>query len=41
VRTASKRAITKKLPAGCGTALRSQFSALRTDVREARKSSGR
>jgi hypothetical protein len=41
VRTASKRAITKKLPAGCGTALRSQLSALRTDAREARKSSGR
>ena len=41
VRMASKRAIVKKLPAGCGTALRSQLTALRTDAREARKASGR
>jgi len=37
----SKRAIVKKLPAGSGTALRSQLTALRTDAREARKASGR
>ena len=41
VRMASKRAIVKQLPAGCGTALRSQLTALRTDAREARKASGR
>jgi hypothetical protein len=41
VHTASKRRITAKLPAGCGTALRSRLSALRTDAREARKSSAR
>ena len=41
VRTASKRAVVKKLPAGCGTALSGQLTALRTDAREARKASGR
>jgi len=34
----SKRAITKKLPSGCGPALHNELSALRTDTREARKS---
>jgi hypothetical protein len=38
VHLTSKRAITKKLPSGCGPALRNQLSAFRTDTREARKS---
>ena len=39
-KTASKRAIAKKLPPGCSSTLRDQLSLMRTDARTARQSIG-